>query len=378
MSKITLENKNGKTTIINKISYPETVNERICNTILSGVFEGFLPVTICHKREETKIQCVVQGLIPVAQYFYGTVTKAMFLDFVYKIALLIKSCEKNKINANNLDLHKDRIFIDPQNQRVKCIFWPVVNNQIETPPHFFLKQIPFELHFNPCENDDYLEIYKSFFSDVIPFSINNFEKLVLNLMGKKSNDCCNTPSKVSNGVAWEKTKINERDIYQKNKVAIEYDPFGSSSEIKKVEKSEMISELDKKKIFCCYCGKVNQFDSNYCIQCGKSLKTDSTKDRRVSPVLIRLKTNKSYLVNKNIYVIGKEHSCDLFICDNNYISRIHAVILKRDNRYYIVDQNSTNKTFVDGKFVPANNEVELLSGTKICFANEEFLFKIGL
>ena len=129
MSKITFENKKGKITIINRLSYPETVNERVYNAIASGMFEGFLPVSIRQKRKETRIECVVQGLIPLTQYFNGIVTKKMFLDFVHEIALLIKNCEKNMVNANNLDLQNDKIFVDPQTKSVKCIFWPVVNNQ---------------------------------------------------------------------------------------------------------------------------------------------------------------------------------------------------------------------------------------------------------
>ena len=194
MSKITFENKKGKITIINRLSYPETVNERVYNAIASGMFEGFLPVSIRQKRKETRIECVVQGLIPLTQYFNGIVTKKMFLDFVHEIALLIKNCEKNMVNANNLDLQNDKIFVDPQTKSVKCIFWPVVNNQRGNPPHLFLKQLPFELNFNPHEDNDYLETYKAFFDGFNPFSVNSFDRMVLRLSGKKSTGGHTTPS----------------------------------------------------------------------------------------------------------------------------------------------------------------------------------------
>ena len=38
MGKISIENKKGKITITNKLSAPETLNERVCNAIASGVF----------------------------------------------------------------------------------------------------------------------------------------------------------------------------------------------------------------------------------------------------------------------------------------------------------------------------------------------------
>ena len=97
----------------------------------------------------------------------------------------------------------------------------------------------------------------------------------------------------------------------------------------------------------------------------------------VYPTLIRLRTEEEYSVNKPTFRIGTEQSyCDLFICDNNYISRSHADIVTRDDRYYIVDRNSTNKTFVDGKVILAEKEVEIFAGTQIRFANEDFIFNI--
>lgn len=336
MSKITFENKKGKITIINRLSYPETVNERVYNAIASGMFEGFFPVSIRQKRKETRIECVVQGLIPLTQYFNGIVTKKMFLDFVHEIALLIKNCEKNMVNANNLDLQNDKIFVDPQTKSVKCIFWPVVNNQRGNPPHLFLKQLPFELNFNPHEDNDYLETYKAFFGGINPFSVNSFDRMVLKLSGKKSSAGRATPSGALDGDA--KSEKKENDV--KKKVNIEYDPFADNS------------------------GGTTVLGYDY-------------PEKPVYPTLTRLRTEESYSVDKPTFRIGTEQSyCDLFICDNNYISRSHADIVTRDDRYYIVDRNSTNKTFVDGKVISAEKEIEIFAGTQIRLANEDFTFNI--
>lgn len=410
MSKITFENKKGKITIINRLSYPETVNERVYNAIASGMFEGFLPVSIRQKRKETRIECVVQGLIPLTQYFNGIVTKKMFLDFVHEIALLIKNCEKNMVNANNLDLQSDKIFVDPQTKSVKCIFWPVVNNQRGNPPHLFLKQIPFELNFNPHEDNDYLETYKAFFGGINPFSVNSFDRMVLKLSGKKSTDGHTTPSEALSGALGSDVKIEKKETDAKKKINIEYDPFADNSGHTDERKVEREIKHDTNEVFCSSCGAKNNVDANFCIQCGTKLKKEEQveetppKDNNsidfgtmvlgddsggttvlgydepyepVYPTLIRLRTEEKFSVNKPTFRIGTEQSyCDLFICDNNYISRSHADIVTREDRYYIVDRNSTNKTFIDGKVIFAEKEVEIFSGTQIRFANEDFIFNI--
>ncbi len=410
MSKIIFENKKGKITIINRLSYPETVNERVYNAIASGMFEGFLPVFISQKRKETRIECVVQGLIPLAQYFNGIVTKKMFLDFVHEIALLIKNCEKNMVNANNLDLQSDKIFVDPQTKSVKCIFWPVVNNQRDNPPHLFLKQLPFELNFNPHEDKEYLETYKAFFSGVNPFSINSFDRMVLKLSGKKSTGGHTTSSEALSATFTGDVKPEKKENDAKKKVSIEYDPFAEDSAHTDERKIEREIKYDRSHIFCSSCGAKNQFDSNFCVQCGtkiirddfeelESAKVDDTIDfgtmvlgddcggtivlgyddpeEPVFPTLTRLKTEESFSIDKPTFRIGTEQKyCDLFINDNNFISRSHADIITREDRYYIVDRNSTNKTFVDGKVIPVEKEVEIFSGTRICLANEDFTFSI--
>lgn len=410
MNKVTFENKKGKITIINRLSYPETVNERIYKAVAAGMFEGFLPVSIRQKRKETRIECVVQGLIPLTQYFNGIVTKKMFLDFAHQIALIIKNCEKNMINANNLDLQSDKIFVEPQTKSVKCIFWPVVNNQRANSPHLFLKTLPYELNFSPFENNDYLETYEAFFDGINPFSVNNFDKMVLRLSGKKSVSAHTTPVEVSSGILDSDKKSERKEFHAKRRGDIEYNPFANSLGEVDERKIERGINQDINGIFCSYCGAKNQCGSNFCIQCGnkfkkvqvvveEKIKDNETVDfgtmvlgdglggttvlsyndseKTVYPILTRLRTEESYIVDKPIFRIGAKQSyCDLFICDNNYISRNHADIITRDDRYYIVDRKSTNKTFVNGKVIPAEKEIEIFAGTQIRLANEEFTFNI--
>ena len=409
VSKISFEKKKDKITIINRLSYPEAVNERVYNAILSGMFEGLLPVCIKQKRKEIRIECVIQGLIPITQYFDGVVTKKAFLDFVHAIALQIKECEKNMINANNLDLQNDKIFIDPLTKKVKCIFWPIVNNQRDNPPYLFLKQLPFELNFGLRGDNEYLETYKSFFNELTPFSVNSFDRMILRLSGKSDTGGRVVPS----GALADKfrdEKSSEMNKSEEGKgMRIEYNPFIADN-CDKENDSELPSISEPKYAFCTSCGAKNQAGSNFCIRCGTRLywkskvEIDTSPQKEVIdpgttvlgdnfggttvlgfdepdeptfPVLIREKNEESFSVDKPVFRIGTEQKyCDLFIRDNNYISRSHADIVTRDDRYYIIDRNSTNRTFVDGKVIPAEKEVEIFPGTKIRLANEDFTFNI--
>ena len=404
MSKIVIQTKHGKTVIKNRLSYPETVNERVNNAIVSGMFDGFLPVSIRQKRKDTIIECVVQDLVSANQYFQGVVSRKMFLDFAVQIAGLIKNCEKNMISANNLDLQKDRVFVDPITKAVKCIYWPVVNNQQADPPNIFLKQLPYDISFNPHEDKSYIEQYASFFDGYKPFSINEFERFLLKLQGKATNPT-RTPSETLSGKLAEEEAA--RNAQQSNP-AIEYNPLSDQRDNRGSHGNDTHS---RSIIYCSKCGAKNDAGANYCAACGNKIgplpnsadtNTSGSKkqprgttvlgavnggtvvlgydepDEPVYPRLVRKKTGESFSIDKPVFRIGTEQPyCDLFISDNTYISRSHADIITRDGRFYIVDKNSTNRTFVDGKVVARETEVEVYDGTIIKLANEEFDFLLN-
>ena len=95
------------------------------------------------------------------------------------------------------------------------------------------------------------------------------------------------------------------------------------------------------------------------------------------PFLVRVKNHERIYLNDSIFKIGKEKSyVDYFIGDNTAISRSHANVVCKNGEYYIVDQNSTNHTYVNGVMIQSNVETKLEHDAKIRLANEEFEFRM--
>lgn len=93
--------------------------------------------------------------------------------------------------------------------------------------------------------------------------------------------------------------------------------------------------------------------------------------------LIRKKNNENRMINKEVFRIGKENSyVDYFIADNTAISRSHATILIKGDKYYVQDTNSKNHTYLNQQMIQSNMEAEIKSGDIIKLANEEFEFII--
>lgn len=96
-----------------------------------------------------------------------------------------------------------------------------------------------------------------------------------------------------------------------------------------------------------------------------------------SPYLLRLKNGEKIYINKPVFRIGKEKSyVDYFVADNTAISRSHADIITKNGEYFILDNNSTNHTYINNKMIQSVVETKITHGTRVRLANEEFEFKL--
>ncbi len=110
------------------------------------------------------------------------------------------------------------------------------------------------------------------------------------------------------------------------------------------------------------------------------VKTVNIQDRRPDYTgqvcLIRARNKECVTIDKEYFYIGKEASAvDYCIDDNAAISRSHACIVYKNQRYYIKDLDSTNHTYVNNLKVSGNQLHELRPGYRITIANEVFYFQ---
>lgn len=96
-----------------------------------------------------------------------------------------------------------------------------------------------------------------------------------------------------------------------------------------------------------------------------------------SAYLIRKKNNERISITKSVFKIGKERrKVDYCVSDNTNVSRTHADIIYKDGSFYVVDNNTTNGTSVNGASIAAGQEKKLSGNEIIRMADEEFQFKL--
>jgi pSer/pThr/pTyr-binding forkhead associated (FHA) protein len=114
------------------------------------------------------------------------------------------------------------------------------------------------------------------------------------------------------------------------------------------------------------------------------LATDpSFGDDQLSALLIDINNvtpNRHHPLSKGITKIGRvnagRYSNDIYhlLIDKPTIGREHALIEYKDGGYWLIDQDSTNGTFVNGKRV--RNKIRLKDGNRVRFHDVEFIFSV--
>ena len=92
------------------------------------------------------------------------------------------------------------------------------------------------------------------------------------------------------------------------------------------------------------------------------------------PILYRVSTEEKIRIQKSVFRIGtKRGDADYSVDNNQAVSRNHAEVIRREDRCFIKDLDSMNKTYVNGQMIPARQETEIYDGDSLKLADEEFI-----
>lgn len=79
-------------------------------------------------------------------------------------------------------------------------------------------------------------------------------------------------------------------------------------------------------------------------------------------------------INKKVFVIGRLSDKTDFSPKDPTISKLHAEILKKHSKYYIMDLKSTNGTYLNGSILKSNKKYRITNGDTIDIGNYRCIF----
>ena len=207
-----------------------------------------------------------------------------------------------------------------------------------------------------------MEIYLNTAGDraVIPYiPIKNGEQKDVRQCLVEIRDLCNTL--IQSMESSDSVQTKKEDLVQTQKEDSVEEPVNINSEITEVQKVAVEKESET---------RTEELDRS------QNNETDNIKPKTENfPYLIRKRTREKIVINRSLFKFGKEAAyVDYCISDNPTVSRNHADIVKRQDGYYLVDKNSLNHSFVNGKKLVADEYRKLENGCLIQLADEVFEF----
>ena len=347
MSNITKKSKKDQTIITNKLTDGEQINSHMLKAVAGGCIEGLIPVSEYSGFGGTRLECCVNGKPLLTEKYRGIVPKKVFLSAVLDIIDIIKRCENYDSKAyDNFYLTADSVFIDDA-KKISLVYWPLLSNRNICPVTGFLGELPVLLTLDPNEDKGYIDRYMSFFSGREPFDIDRFEAAV-KAESVGDNEVQQTTllqqdSKVSSASSL-KLRFADSENGDSGTVLLSKDSAGY--------RQRVFSEYDTATVVL-------------------SNESGAASHR----YLVRLNSGERIGLTSEPFLIGKDmRYCNYTVTDNSAVSRQHAKIIREDDCDYVVDLNSTNKTYVNGQRIPVERQVQIFSGARLRFANEEFIF----
>lgn len=325
MSKLKVSIKKSTVTAMMKAGRKERINETELSQLARIKPCGIMHVT---KTKKDSVIYTCPANINLTDRLKKAISKYDFFFMIEQIVIMVEDVYNNGLNVNSVRFNMDDVYINEMTKEMYFIYFPIVGGQESADIVGFIENIIYTM--TPVINEDtnyisrfmyYVRSFHGFNGNAIEKYISREERAVVNVLKNKA-------------------VTMQQQIMQQ----------------------AMQGSMD---------GTTVLSDDGISVQ----------QIQQMQPVnyhfasLTRQVTGEKIELGKPSFVLGKNpEKSDYAVADNTNISRVHAVITTRNGRYYVMDQNSTNGTFINGRIIKAGQETEILPGDCLMLANEEFIF----
>lgn len=339
MSKLKVSIKKSTVTAMMKAGRKERINETELSQLARIKPCGIMHVT---KTKKDSVIYTCPANINLTDRLKKAISKYDFFFMIEQIVIMVEDVYNNGLNVNSVRFNMDDVYINEMTKEMYFIYFPIVGGQESADIVGFIENIIYTM--TPVINEDtnyiyrfmyYVRSFHGFNGNAIEKYISREERAVVNVLKNKA-------------VTMQQTM--QQQIMQQQTMQ------------QQIMQQVMQGSMD---------GTTVLSDDGISVQ----------QIQQMQPVnyhfasLTRQVTGEKIELGKPSFVLGKNpEKSDYAVADNTNISRVHAVITMRNGRYYVMDQNSTNGTFINGRIIKAGQETEILPGDCLMLANEEFIF----
>lgn len=400
MNKYKIERVAGMNQLVIQGQKGQQISEREYYAVSNGQIPGLLRAELVKKSNNFKLVYNISGYISLREFLFNPLNKQSFAKLLSNILKNLKSMQEAFFNQQYVLLDMNTVMVNPATQTVYFVYVPIAFFESETNLKDFLLSIIEGCSFVPGENTDYVKDYIRILNNGINFSVFDLEEYIKGLSGKKTpsvgnvKKCPKCNGKVEANINFCPVcgmKVNGLVFDRSNTV---YNPAVVSKEAPSkpvvppepkrihppIQQTPPQYASDQQSQFA-QSALVNKENSYYSGTVASSYIPETKRETpvanfsQIQGFMVRVKTGERININSSCFKIGKDSvNSDYCISDNNAVSRSHAIIKAENNKFFVADLNSTNKTYLNGAPIYPNTDIELNNGAKLKFANEDFIF----
>lgn len=398
-----------------KLQKNEQVVQNEVLWINSQQLTGFVPVETEAKGNVYFLNYNVTGFIPLKKYAKNRLLRNDFAILLESIVKAFEPLQSKGMSYGKVLLEDKSIYINPVSKKGQFIYVPIDTYDNGVYIGKFLLDLLDSIRFVKSEDLGFIQELKMILNTAAGVSWESLNQYVQHLKDLEMQKFQQTKNMLPlmNGrpAPQGQAPINRTPMPQ-------HQPNPSAPPV-------------REHVFCVACGFKNSVNARFCVKCGKPIEQkekelevpqqkipnplvpvpptamttpqwDDEEDgattvlgnfddeseeattvlsavslpKVIYPYLVRENTQEKIQTDKDMFIIGKGKVSDYVITGNNAVSRNHISVITRDNHYYIVDNRSTNRTYIDGQQIQPEQEYEVFAGAKIRMANEEFTFYV--
>lgn len=391
-------------------SHGDEIDRVAAGMLDNNELAGLMPFTITQFDEKLIIKYDITSLVPVSELLDECMKRDKLIGIIDEILSVYSEAENYLIEPESIILDCDKIFYNKENGTLWLAVMPILNKNTGNPPlNVFLKNLICRVKFDSTENCDYIGKMLGYLNSGKDFSLSDFRYIVdeqlsgMEVIEPETVSSEKTENSNKSQIIQHKTAPkpappldpeftlkkpqleNDDETETGFKLPLDFyaddeneeeikNKKGIFSKILKGKSKKRDTELQEEKIKVQFCDKNGEISKETELP-GSTVLLSSGNEKSKKSFLLRIKNNEKIMLGKSSFKIGTEKkSVDYCINDNCAVSRFHAEIIRKNDAYFIIDNNSTNHTFLNEREIKSKYEMKLQNKSRIRLADEEFIF----
>lgn len=365
MKSIKTTEKYGMTQVLVQSVKDEILNEHEILTVNKFNKNLIKIEDVIRKKKFCTIVYNISNFVPLNRFIRTPLNKKSFGELLINLIDSLNFLKENYINLDFVLMDTQYVMVNPYDKNIYFMYVPLQGFKSEYTTKDLFKNLLFGAVFDSNENKSFIEDYKRILNDSMEYSLFDLTSYANDLIGidvkvnvttcpscgfKFYEDiayCTECGAKIANLTSSSGTIIIDPSLLVDTEVSIN----GGSN--RNEDKESFVKTITPK----------------------REGTTILINEKEKEPFIINIFTREKIKIDSEVFRIGRLSSNNLSFVTNTAVSKQHAVIIKRRNRFYVSDLGSLNGTYVDGNIIDKNQEIEIYDETKLTFANEEFIFR---